>query len=61
MPPPAAAAADADLEMVVSLWPAVVDLVRSENALLGALIADATPSALSGADLTLTFASTARS
>ena len=40
---PAAPPADGDLDMVVSLWPAVVDLVRSENALLGALIADAAP------------------
>ena len=46
--------------MVLSLWPAVVDLVRSENALLGALIADAAPSALEGGEVCLTFASTAQ-
>jgi DNA polymerase-3 subunit gamma/tau len=46
--------------MVSSLWTAVVDLVRSENALLGALIADAAPTALDGEELTLTFASTAQ-
>ncbi len=60
VPSPAGPPADGDLEMVVSLWPAVVDLVRSENALLGALIADAAPTALNGADLMLTFASTAQ-
>src|SRR5207244_2530547 len=32
-----------DLEGLRSLWPAVVDLVRAEHALLGALIAEAQP------------------
>ena len=58
--PPPAPSGEVDLEMVSSLWSAVVDLVRSENALLGALIADAAPTAVSGEDLTLTFASTAQ-
>lgn len=58
--PPTPPAGGADLEMVSSLWTAVVDLVRSENALLGALIADAAPTALDGEELTLTFASTAQ-
>jgi DNA polymerase III subunit gamma/tau len=49
-----------DLESVRSLWPAVVDLVRSENALIGALIAEAQPVAVDGEDLTLAFASTAQ-
>ena len=40
-----------------SLWPAVVDLVRGENALLGALIAEARPVELDGDDLTVAFAS----
>jgi DNA polymerase-3 subunit gamma/tau len=55
-PPPAAR----DLESVTSMWPAVVDLVRSENGLIGALIAEAQPVAVNGEDLTLAFASTAQ-
>jgi len=54
--PPAEAV---DLESVGSLWPAVVELVRGENALMGALIAEARPVAVDGEDLTLAFASTA--
>ncbi len=46
-----------DLESVCSLWPAVVDLVRGENALLGALIAEAQPVEIDGEDLTVAFAS----
>jgi hypothetical protein len=42
---------------VRSLWPAVVDLVRGENALLGALIAEAQPVETDGEDLTVAFAS----
>ena len=49
-----------DLESLRSLWPAVVDLVRAENALLGALIEEARPVAVDGEDLTLAFASTAQ-
>jgi len=56
--PPAPAARD--LETVCSLWPAVVDLVRGEHALLGALIEEARPVAVDGEDLTLAFASTAQ-
>ena len=49
-----------DLESIAELWPAVVDLVRGENALLGALIAEARPVAAQGEDLILAFASTAQ-
>jgi DNA polymerase-3 subunit gamma/tau len=49
-----------DLDTVCSLWPAVVELVRREHALLGALIAEARPVAVDGEDLTLAFASTAQ-
>ncbi len=49
-----------DLESVCSLWPAVVELVRREHAMLGALIAEARPVAVDGEDLTLAFASTAQ-
>ncbi len=54
-PPPAR-----DLEALCSLWPAVVELVRGEHALLGALIAEARPVAVDGEDVTLAFASTAQ-
>ncbi|HTX00490.1 MAG TPA: hypothetical protein VMD59_17050, partial [Acidimicrobiales bacterium] len=49
---------DGGLDSVCSLWPAVVDVVRAENALLGALIAEARPVELQGLQLTLAFAST---
>lgn len=54
-PPPAG-----DLAALCSLWPAVVELVRGEHALLGALIAEARPVAVDGEDVTLAFASTAQ-
>jgi DNA polymerase-3 subunit gamma/tau len=47
------------LESLLAMWPAVVDLVRGENGLLGALIAEARPVAAVGEDLTLAFAPTA--
>jgi DNA polymerase-3 subunit gamma/tau len=50
----------ADLDAVCALWPAVVDLVRGENALIAAVIGEARPVALDGEDLTLAFASTAQ-
>jgi len=43
------------LRSISSLWPAVVDLVRGEHALLGALIADARPVGLEGDNLLLAF------
>jgi DNA polymerase-3 subunit gamma/tau len=49
-----------DLESVRGVWPAVVELVRGEHALLGALIAEAQPVATDGEDLTLAFAATAQ-
>ena len=49
----------ADLESLRSLWPAVVDLVRAQNALLGALIEEAEPVALEGQELTVAFAASA--
>jgi DNA polymerase-3 subunit gamma/tau len=57
-PPPAPA--ERDLESVCALWPAVVELVRSENGLLGAVICEARPVAVDGDDLTLAFASSAQ-
>jgi DNA polymerase-3 subunit gamma/tau len=58
-PPQEGSTTPDELETVRSLWPAVVELVRGENALLGALIAEARPVAAHGEDLTLAFASTA--
>jgi DNA polymerase III subunit gamma/tau len=49
-----------DLDSVCAIWPAVVALVRGENALLGAVICEAQPVAVDGEDLTLAFASTAQ-
>ena len=49
-----------DLESLLELWPAVVELVRGEHAMLGAVIKDARPVALDGFDLTLAFSSTAQ-
>jgi DNA polymerase-3 subunit gamma/tau len=51
------AAAPRDLESLCALWPAVVELVRGENALLGALIAEAQPVEIDAEDLTVAFAS----
>jgi DNA polymerase-3 subunit gamma/tau len=48
-----------DLDSMSTLWPAVIDLVRAENGLLGAVIEDARPVGLDGEDLTVAFASTA--
>jgi DNA polymerase-3 subunit gamma/tau len=45
------------LESMSSMWPAVVDLVRAENARLAAAIADTWPVELSDDELTLAFAS----
>jgi DNA polymerase-3 subunit gamma/tau len=53
----AVVAAASDIDSVRSLWPAVVDLVRGENGLLGALIAEARPVEAQGEDLTVAFAS----
>jgi len=44
-----------DIESVYALWPAVVDLVRSEHALLGAVIGEARPVAVDGEELTLAY------
>jgi DNA polymerase-3 subunit gamma/tau len=48
-----------DVAALEELWPAVVELVRGANALLGALIAEARPVAAEGGDLTVAFAASA--
>src|SRR5207245_1874517 len=51
----AAGEREAELDSLRSAWPAVVDLVRAENALLGALIEEAEPVAVAGDELTVAF------
>jgi DNA polymerase-3 subunit gamma/tau len=48
-----------DLAPVLSWWPAVVELVRTDNALLGACIEEARPVEVTGEDLTVAFSTTA--
>jgi DNA polymerase-3 subunit gamma/tau len=45
-----------DLEHVQQVWPAVADAVRERNGMLGALLAQARPTALEGDHLTVAFA-----
>jgi DNA polymerase-3 subunit gamma/tau len=54
-PPEAVQELPRDIASVYALWPAVVELVRSEHALLGACIDDARPVALDGEELTLAY------
>jgi DNA polymerase-3 subunit gamma/tau len=57
--PPAESAGDAlplTLQRLLDAWPAVVETIRSSNALLGAVIEDAEPVALDGRRLVLAFA-----
>jgi DNA polymerase-3 subunit gamma/tau len=44
-----------DLEQVARLWPAVADAVAEENAMVGALLAQARPTALEDGRLTVSF------
>jgi DNA polymerase III subunit gamma/tau len=53
--PAAVGVAEGDLEGIKELWQAVVSHVRSSNALLGAVIEDATPMSLVKGELTLGF------
>jgi DNA polymerase-3 subunit gamma/tau len=55
----AGAEPDVSLESLRALWPAVVDQVRAENALLGALIEEAEPVAMGEGALTVAFAQSA--
>jgi DNA polymerase III subunit gamma/tau len=48
-----------ELDALRTAWPAVVDIVRAENALLGALIEEAEPVAVAGERLTVAFAASA--
>ncbi len=44
-----------DLQSTVSMWPAVVDIVRAENAMIAALLAGAQPVAIGERELTVAF------
>jgi DNA polymerase-3 subunit gamma/tau len=44
-----------DIEFVRGLWPAVLDAVRAENAMVAALLGDARASAIAGSRLTVSF------
>ncbi len=57
--PLAGAALPENLETLVSLWPAVVELVGAENKLLSAVLSDARPVAVDDEELTVAFASSA--
>jgi hypothetical protein len=52
-----AVAAGTDPQALGEIWPAIVDLVRSSNALLAAVIEEATPVTVHDGELTLAFAS----
>jgi DNA polymerase-3 subunit gamma/tau len=48
-----------DLDRLTEIWPAALETVRSANAMVGALLAEARPSALDGDRLTVSFPETA--
>ena len=50
-----AGAPELDLERLRVLWPSAVGQVREQNAMVGALLADAKPLALDGGKLTICF------
>ncbi|HET8673398.1 MAG TPA: DNA polymerase III subunit gamma/tau [Thermoleophilaceae bacterium] len=52
-------ATDVDLTHLQTLWPAAVEAVREQNAMVGALLAEARPTDLAGSRLTVAFAGNA--
>jgi DNA polymerase III subunit gamma/tau len=58
-PGPPGLVIERDLESIVELWPAVVELVGAGHALCGAVITDARPVGVSGEDLIVGFPTTA--
>jgi hypothetical protein len=54
-PEPVPDAPAVDLDRLRTLWPAVVDQVRSENAMVGACLEGARPAELAGDTLTIAF------
>jgi DNA polymerase-3 subunit gamma/tau len=55
--PPQPPAGPPELATVAACWPAVIDLVRKDNQMLAALLADARPVALQEQDVTVAFPS----
>jgi DNA polymerase-3 subunit gamma/tau len=55
--PPAEPMGPPKLETVAANWPAVLDVVRKDNEMLAALLADAKPVSLQGHDVTIAFPS----
>ncbi|MBX5469722.1 MAG: hypothetical protein IRZ21_07470, partial [Thermoleophilaceae bacterium] len=55
-PPAPAGDSDLDLDRLRELWPAALDAVRAQNAMVGALLGEARPTALERGRLTVTFA-----
>ncbi len=58
-PPPAAVLDIDDLDALVALWPAVLELVGAQNALLSAVLAHARPVAVHDGELRVAFAAAA--
>jgi DNA polymerase-3 subunit gamma/tau len=56
-PPAAAFTGEPELQTVAACWPAVIDIVRQDNEMLAALLADARPVSLEGHDVTIAFPS----
>jgi DNA polymerase III subunit gamma/tau len=56
-PPAAVFAGEPELQTVAACWPAVIDIVRQDNEMLAALLADARPVSLEGHDVTIAFPS----
>jgi DNA polymerase III subunit gamma/tau len=56
-PPAAAFTGEPELQTVAACWPAVIDIVRKDNEMLAALLADARPVSLVGHDVTIAFPS----
>ena len=56
-PPAAVFAGEPELQTVAACWPAVIDIVRKDNEMLAALLADARPVSLEGHDVTIAFPS----
>jgi DNA polymerase-3 subunit gamma/tau len=56
-PPAAAFTGEPELQTVAACWPAVIDIVRQDNEMLAALLADARPVSLVGHDVTIAFPS----
>jgi DNA polymerase-3 subunit gamma/tau len=53
--PEATVAPELDLERIQTLWPAVADAVRARNGMVGALLAEASPTALEEGRLVVAF------